>query len=393
MAEKIPFSRWYHRGLIANAWYSPWQSRIRELAAYSPLEDRSKDEVRTLFVSVDDLADFTHPATFLSITTGKVFRLLPSILNNVLKMPESFYTINSEIIWTDDEAALDRISKCESMLSGRLSVPNAWVGTRDSAEWCLAHADRITDYATIRDRHPLTARWNMHYWEALNRGNAWGLKEKQRPVKSLGCASFYFVTPEMVWNEHYNPSGWLKPIFDSETEADEAYTYVKGCGGIVLWDEHCTDGTYGACMDPVMMSVIMDHAYRRKAEPYNYDKGRSTRSDQIGVTAMYHFSGDRKARTRFSANHLLNGGTTLIGRPYDQIVVKGQARTHCVPSVVKDMARELHDCGRGHQAHRIIYLPGFCQMIPGFEQKAEALEAELRDMGVRVETDPEKVFD
>lgn len=387
-------SSWYDPRLMANPWFQPNEVQICRLAHENQLPDRADDEQRNLVLVVDFLNAFTYPPTFVDpYRGGTVTRVLPLALQQQLEVLEEWVTAdNNFLVWSHHKAPLQKFLNANiSMFGGHLSVPNGWIAVRDSVEWCLKNADKITDYALLRDCHRVTSRWNMHYWVANGKSNPFGLSKGEHPCKKSDT-EFFLLMPDMVWHPRHNPDGFLRPIYDSEMEVDEASAFVRGTGLVVLWDIHATDGTVGANIDPLFMATVLDHAYRRKAEPHFYNKGMSGKTESFGTEPVYTFSGDKKARAQLSFRDLLLGGTTLIGRPYDRIIVFGLADTHCVPAVLLDGVKELVNCGCEHLTHRILYAKPFCRGIPGFEKNAVEQENILRVRGVRIITDVAQIF-
>lgn len=390
---KNSFPTWYNPRFMANPFFQPNEAMICGLAQGNLLADRSNDKVRTLVLAVDYLNSFTFPPTFVDpLHNGRVTRVLPLVLRDELVVPNDWVVGNNILSWSNPGFPLGQfVARNISMFGGHLSVPNGWIAVRDAVEWCLKNVGNITDYALLRDCHRVTSRWNMHYWVAISEQNPYSLKIGEHPRKQSDT-EFFVLTPEMVWHSRHNESGWLRPVYESEIEVDEAYALVKGVGFLVLWDIHCTDGTIGVNIDPLFMATVLDHAYRRHAEPDYFNKAVSRRTESFGIRPAYRFFGDISSRVGLSFRDLLDGGTTLIGRPYDQIIVFGLADTHCVPAVLLDAVAQLENCGREHLAKRIFYAKPFCRGIPGFEQRASEQEVVLRDKGVRILTDPDEIF-
>ena len=64
----------------------------------------------------------------------------------------------------------------------------------------------------------------------------------------------------------------------------------------------------------------------------------------------------------------------------DQVIVAGEALSHCVASTVRDVAAELGDEG----AKKLVILEDCASNVPGFESLGDAFLHDMAQLGVTI---------
>lgn len=395
---QLPLPGWYDRSLCVNPWFQPnadvIQAEAYRMAGKYGVRKTGKDSPRVFRLHVDEQTDFLSPFTTVDVKTGCVTRVLPHVFRDTLDVPdwwkEGGKNPRNRVVWTDDPEAGNCFQSL-SVMGGHLSVPNAWSGTIRSVEWDLRNAAAITGDGYTIDFHPLTARFDMHYWQ-LRANNPFGLPAGAHPHLFIDGADkpFPVVLPSSCWHPQHNPDGWYQPITRSQEFLDETWDYVNKLGFVVLWTKHCHRFTYGSTLDPLVMAAMYHRNFLRgtiETEPMFFPKGMSWRTEFYGVFGPeYEIPTDPNAQATFSILQLFEGFPELGIPPFDLVVTTGQARTHCVLRSMQQAVEKCIASGRKDLLERMVYLWDTSCDIPGFEKNARTAEAEMRKMGVRFET-------
>lgn len=385
---------WFQPVLIGNPRFSPnpeliqrEAEAIRDSMAINP---PWRNEQRVLVMNVDYAPDFTWPLTEVDVATGKIARY-------VLPADQPFAPSH----WRESHGCgveLRQYPPAEfdvnlilSIGGGRLSVPGAWHDVWRSCRWDLENAPHITRIANAMDFHPLTGRWDMHYY-VLRAENPYGFSPGTHPFGYMDGPDkpFPVITPESMWHPVHNRKGWFEPVESDRLALDEGWNQVTAAGAIVLWFKHMHRFTQGATLDPLVMAVSMHHAFLRggvAAEPAFYMKGVSWRSDSLGVfESDFPIQDDPDAQPIPSMTQLMTGDRSRGVPGYDLVVVKGEAWTHCVLRAVQQGVKNLERSGHRRRIKDIVVLRDCCSAIPGFEEQAREEWRELQKVGVRIET-------
>ncbi len=391
----LPLPEWYRSGLIANPWYQPNADLIQRqaygIAAKHGVKKASQDQFRAFRLHVDEQPDFLWPITAVDPDTGKVTRYLPPYVKGLHEIPDYWSEGNNEVVWIGQD--FDPTS-LQSVAGGRLSVAGAWNDTQREVEWDARNAHCITMHGQSADWHPLTARFDMHFWVARS-GNPYGLPPGSHPYPFMDGPDqpFPIITPQNCWHPKHNPNGCWKPIVTAQKYLDETWEYVNALGLVVLWTKHCHRFTLGATIEPVVMANIMYHNFLRgwlEAEPAWYTKGVSWRTEYFGILAPeFEIADDENAQLTLNILQLFDGFPDQGILPFDLIIVTGQAASHCVLRTMQQMVKHIEESGRDEAIKKIIYLSDTSSTIIGFEEATEKAHTELQAKGVQMTTTKE----
>jgi len=306
-----------------------------------------------------------------------------------VEIPDWWNEGPNEFFWTDEKFNPKNFI---SVVGGRLAVVNAWSDTRRQAEWDLANAHLVTARIASFDEHALTMRCDMQFYEA-RANNPYDLPVGAHPY---GCMDgpvevFPKMTPESLWHPKHNPNGWWTPLALNDRDLDEAWFYVKKAGFIYLWDMHCQGQTGGAMMDPVVMATIMHHHFMRgriAAEPFWIKKGKSWRVDALGMhKSEYAITGDPLTQAAANIVDIIDCRADCGERPYDLIVYRGQAKSHCVAKTVTQGVEQCLEKGREDCIAKMVLLDDCSSNIIGFDEASKRVWNELCEKyNFRIET-------
>ncbi len=173
---------------------------------------------------------------------------------------------------------------------------------------------------------------------------------------------FTTIKPEDMLSER-----WL-PISNTE----EVKTYInnldtKGEFTHTIWPEHCIMGSDGAAITGKVMQAVTNWARRG-----NYFevivKGTHPLTEHFGaLRANIPIPGAPETG--------INEKLVATFREYNNIIIAGEAKSHCVANTIKQML-ELNDVGS-----KLIILEDCMSNVTGFEHVADAIYKQAFDQG------------
>jgi hypothetical protein len=391
----LPLPSWCRKEFVANPRFHPnpemIQAEAEALKKKFGVPNPRGSELRVMVARVDTLPDFTYPLTSIDPITGQVTRHIPESYANTIEIPEWWrdYTTGNQVnIYTE----LD-VNNLASVAGGRLSVPGAWSDTWRGVVWEMVNAAYITLLVNIMDAHSITARYDMHFYEATAqnpRVKSGQLKEGDHPYGFMDGPGkpFPVITPENLWHPRHNPAGHWRPVIDTRQNLDETWFIVNKLGHIVLWFKHGHRFTSGAILDPMYMASTYHHAFLRggiTSEPVWLSKGVSWRGEQFGgFQYEVQLDNDPDAQPLPSMSAMMKGGNGK--EPIDIGVLEGQALTHCIITTAEQAVADLESNGMSDRVRDLVLLTDTCSSIPGFEEQARVRLKVLAKKGLRIET-------
>ena len=142
---------------------------------------------------------------------------------------------------------------------------------------------------------------------------------------------------------------------------DRAYKYVKslndnGHNKLIIWEPHCFAGMYGSCIVSCVSDALLKWCCDNNAEINFIYKGMNKFTEHY--SALRADVPDPLDITTQTNIKLLD---TL--READEVIVAGEALSHCVRNSVLDIIAELGD----EHAKKFILLEDCCSSVKGFE--------------------------
>lgn len=144
----------------------------------------------------------------------------------------------------------------------------------------------------------------------------------------------------------------------------------------VIWPYHCIANTKGAALVSVLEEALAEWEEVNTKSPIVIRKG------QFPLTEHYSAV---KAEVVVDGEPDTDVNTEMIDelKKYDQILVAGEALSHCVGNTVRDMV------ANGIDPKKVIVLSDCTSNVPTFEAQGEAFVSEMKDLGMRFMTTEE----
>mmetsp|Transcript_17760 Transcript_17760/g.33459 ORF Transcript_17760/g.33459 Transcript_17760/m.33459 type:complete len:298 (-) Transcript_17760:104-997(-) len=149
---------------------------------------------------------------------------------------------------------------------------------------------------------------------------------------------------------------------------------AKGRFQICVWPEHCLIGTEGhALVDPIQESI----SYWSNLTGGSVDwiwKGQNLLTEMYSALEADVPVSEETALNTHVLESLLQG--------CDQLVVCGQAMSHCVNYTLRDIVAHWPK----DRLSQIVLLTDGASAVPGFESAAEKFQADMKALGVQLKT-------
>lgn len=248
---------------------------------------------------------------------------------------------------------------------GGLYVPGAIDDIRRTAEFIYRNAQRITHITCSLDSHLPSQIFSPGWWADAD-GN--------HP------APFTIITAADVdvgrWRALMHPQWSARYVHQLEQESRKQLT---------IWPYHVLIGSIGQCLDPELWSAVFWHSVARQTQPRWLTKGSVPLTEhysiiQPEVVVPEHQGGGK------------NQAFLDILVEADQIVIAGEAESHCVLETVEDLVEEYAD--QPWVLRKVLFLRDCTSPVvhPEVDFHAIALArfAEFEQQGVRFvnSTDP-----
>ncbi len=192
------------------------------------------------------------------------------------------------------------------------------------------------------------------------------------------------ISHPVFWEDKYgnppasfteiNSAALNKGIWRPRFEKEKAAEYIRkleeqGEFPHIIWPEHCIIGSWGAAIVNEIMEPVK--VWARKGNYYDLViKGTNPLTEHFGAL---------KANVPVEGSPETQLNTELAGKlqHYDNILVAGEARSHCVATTIKQML-EIEGI-----AQKLIILEDCMSDIPGFESPALPIYRKAKNEGAR----------
>jgi len=244
---------------------------------------------------------------------------------------------------------------------GSLGIPTAMEDSERTASFILDNMDDIDQIIVTMDSHH-----RLHIAHSM----VWVDRDGKHPQP------FTQITFKQI------KDGVWRPKEASYLESYMNYTRqleAKGRFTLIIWPEHCLIGTPGHNVVPCINSALRKWEYEHMQTVEFVHKGMNCHTEMYSaIIAEVPIPDD-------PGTHL---NKKLLQRLHacPQLVVCGQALSHCVNFTVRDIV----DNWRGENS-KIVVLENACSPVPGFESSAEEFLAEMRDAGVTVQNTTDSI--
>ncbi|SDH84483.1 hypothetical protein [Paenibacillus naphthalenovorans] len=146
---------------------------------------------------------------------------------------------------------------------------------------------------------------------------------------------------------------------------DESLQCLSQLRSIMIWADHCLQGTPGAAVEPNIYHAIIRHSRRKGLNPLVIEKGLDPISDMYGIVHPEY-----NPMNRYD-DRMINEF-----RKYDEVIFAGEAASHCVLTSVKQVMVLFE---QETVKPRFSILTDCMSPIAGFEEATSAAFDELAD--------------
>ena len=239
--------------------------------------------------------------------------------------------------------------------SPALPVPGAHTDMLRLAQWIDAHQGEIEQITLTLDSHHRYDIAHPSYWV---------------DAAGLPPSPFTVISAEQV------ATGVWRPVDPQRTEAALAYVKqleAEGRYQLMIWPEHCIEGSWGHGIHPAVLAAVgrWETAHRRPAP--RVIKGTHAHSE--------HYSVFRAEVPDPSApDTALNTELIATLDQADQILVAGEASSHCVRASVEHLVSYLPS----GQASKVVLITDCMSPVSGFEAAAAGFVRDQATRGVRL---------
>lgn len=216
---------------------------------------------------------------------------------------------------------------------------------------------KITEIKCTLDSHPV----------ALHIGNAsFWVKSNGSPVDP-----FTLITPDMVAKGEVRAralttQSWARIYVDTLA--------ANGRYPLVAWPDHCIIGTNGTAIYPVVHTSLKQWAIKKGRNVDFIAKGSNWKTEHYsGVKADVPDPDD--PGTQIDPNLI----QALISS--DQVLIAGEASSHCVANTVTDIANAFND---DYLVKKFVFLKDASSPVPSFEGLADTFERDMAARGMQI---------
>ena len=237
---------------------------------------------------------------------------------------------------------------------GSLAVPGADEDSLRIQQFIREYINDIEDIVVTQDSHHLNHIAHGVFWEDKN-GNS--------------PEPFSVITHKDVCQGVWIPR--------NRSRVDYCKQYTKDLEGkgkfqLTIWPEHCLMGTPGHCVVKPINTALLEWSRHQKKEVEYVMKGQNS------LTEMYSALMAEVPMPDDLSTHL---NSKLLRRLQSsrQIVVCGQALSHCVNFTVRDLVAHWRS-----EKSRIHIMRDGCSSVPTFEIAGDNFIADMEAEGVKI---------
>jgi len=167
------------------------------------------------------------------------------------------------------------------------------------------------------------------------------------------------------------------------TLQDRALAYVTALENnkrynLMIWPEHCLVGSLGTAVHPYLYGALMEWEDQFRRVDF-VTKGNNPFTEHYSAVI---------ADVEDPTDPTTQLNTRLISKieTYDEVIISGEASTHCVANTVRDIASNFSDPGA---VKKFVYLRDTCSPVPVVKQLEEEFIKDMVAQGMRVSTTKE----
>lgn len=224
------------------------------------------------------------------------------------------------------------------MEGGSLGVPGSREDIKNVTTFIYRNIHKITRIAVSLDTHQPMQIFHPDWW-----------------MDELGRSPDPFT---IIKAEDVSVGKWV-PKVNKEDSLDYCIQLEKaGKKELCIWPYHCIEGTFGSGLEGQFANMIYFHSLVRKTEVKRIIKGLHPTTEMYGIF-----------RPEYSKERIDNIELLKEIAAYDQIIVAGEAKSHCVLESVAQLIEYFER--ENIPASKIYILEDCMSSIPGYEQSTE----------------------
>lgn len=224
---------------------------------------------------------------------------------------------------------------------------------------------RIIDYINKENPNHVVVTVDTHSLFDIAHKAWWVNENGEHP------GDFTIITKEDVKNGIWKAA---KPEFQAHAEFYVNKLAEQNKYKLCIWPNHCIEGTEGHKINPELAQALTDWELRNNKKVEYVYKGMNHKTEHYSALKAEVVLEDEDTKLRKDIVSSLSG--------YDQIVITGEASSHCVAGTTVDLLENLEDSTRKN----VVVLKNCMSPVPGFEagqetffEKAKELKAQVID--------------
>ena len=260
----------------------------------------------------------------------------------------------ASVVTTPKGRALLIIDPQVDFVTGALAVPGAVEDTARTVKLLAANEKEFEKVYVTLDTHHEMHIAHAAYWVAAD-----GVT-RPKPFTSITVADIKAgnwrprVGSEMLWAMEYC----------TRLEAGGRFT-------LIIWPTHCLLGSGGHAVEPGLSAALNGWAATQGTSVSWVLKGQNNRTEMYSALKAEVVLDDDPATG-------LNQSLINALAKHTQVIICGQAMSHCVAETTKDL---LSGWPKGRAADIVLLTDG-ASPVAGFEKAADAFQAEMKAAGV-----------
>ena len=243
---------------------------------------------------------------------------------------------------------------------GALYVPGAEHDMKRLARMIKRLKDKLSDVHVTLDSHHFIHIAHPIFW---------------RDTTGKNPAPFTRITRSEVEQGVWTPTvpGLYRRALEYVTRLEQNGRY-----DLTIWPPHCLIGSPGHTVFPELFAALTDWESRFAFVDY-VTKGSN-------ILTEHYSAVQADVPDPTDASTQINTRLIQALENADQILIAGEARTHCLANTVRDIANNFGD---DSFVSKLVLLTDASSDIPGFEKHAQSFMSEMASRGMQVSTTTE----
>jgi nicotinamidase/pyrazinamidase len=238
---------------------------------------------------------------------------------------------------------------------GALAVAGSFQDSKRTAQFIKRVGPKLDDIHITMDSHHALQVFHPFWWRHKDTG------DHPNP--------FTIIDKTNVGNV------WITAVqqFMGRSKAYVEALEASGRYSLCIWPEHCKIGTPGYGIQPDIGQELSEWEHRFIANVDKVTKGSNIFTEHYSaVKAEVEDSTDPTTQ--------LNRQLIDILAECDQVVIAGQASSHCVANTVRDIAANFS----AENVKKLVLLKDCMSPVTGFQQAQDDFFKDMSAMGVRI---------